>query len=334
MSGNYLPRNTLVESLGHAMLKLSGWKIEGQLPALDKFVVIGAHHTSNWDFVAFLAAKFVLRLNARWFGKHTLFNGPLGGLMRRWGGIPIQRHLKLNTVDQAIQAFREHREFMLIIAPEGTRKKVDRWRMGFYHIARGAGVPVVPAALDYENRRIVIGEPFWPTGNEDADLCSLIGFYRPFIPKSRTTHSSAIEGGHAGTTRSAVIVRRYLPNQKPERTASMNLFRTTALVLALTTGLSSMPALADAVQENASGDPMYTVEAPPAYAMIGDLLIARPFLIAATAVGAVAFVVSLPFTAASGSVGKAGQALVVDPGKEAFVRCLGCTTSGYNHDES
>ncbi len=150
MSGNYLPRNTLVESLGHAMLKLSGWKIEGQLPALDKFVVIGAHHTSNWDFVAFLAAKFVLRLNARWFGKHTLFNGPLGGLMRRWGGIPIQRHLKLNTVDQAIQAFREHREFMLIIAPEGTRKKVDRWRMGFYHIARGAGVPVVPAALDYE----------------------------------------------------------------------------------------------------------------------------------------------------------------------------------------
>ncbi|ELX8337919.1 lysophospholipid acyltransferase family protein [Pseudomonas aeruginosa] len=183
MSGNYLPRNTLVESLGHAMLKLSGWKIEGQLPALDKFVVIGAHHTSNWDFVAFLAAKFVLRLNARWFGKHTLFKGPLGGLMRRWGGIPIQRHLKLNTVDQAIQAFREHREFMLIIAPEGTRKKVDRWRMGFYHIARGADVPVVPAALDYENRRIVIGEPFWPTGNEDADLCSLIGFYRPFIPK-------------------------------------------------------------------------------------------------------------------------------------------------------
>ena len=112
----------------------------------------------------------------------------------------------------------------------------------------------------------------------------------------------------------------------------MNLFRTTALVLALTTGLSSMPALADAVQENASGDPMYTV----APRVRHDRRSAhRPsFLIAATAVGAVAFVVSLPFTAASGSVGKAGQALVVDPGKEAFVRCLGCTTSGYNHDES
>lgn len=155
MSGNYLPRNTLVESLGHAMLKLSGWKIEGQLPALDKFVVIGAHHTSNWDFVAFLAAKFVLRLNARWFGKHTLFNGPLGGLMRRWGGIPIQRHLKLNTVDQAIQAFREHREFMLIIAPEGTRKKVDRWRMGFYHIARGAGGAGLREPADRHRRTLL-----------------------------------------------------------------------------------------------------------------------------------------------------------------------------------
>ncbi|MGV8234804.1 acyltransferase, partial [Pseudomonas aeruginosa] len=92
-----------------------------------------------------LAAKFVLRLHARWFGKHTLFNGPLGGLMRRWGGIPLQRHLKLHTVYQAIQAFREHREFMLISAPEVMRKKFYRWRMGFYHIARGAGTTGTPA---------------------------------------------------------------------------------------------------------------------------------------------------------------------------------------------
>lgn len=113
----------------------------------------------------------------------------------------------------------------------------------------------------------------------------------------------------------------------------MNLFRTTAVVLALTCGLSAMPALADgAVATNASGDPMYTVEAPPAYAMIGDLVFARPLLIAATAVGTVAFVVSLPFTALGGNVKEAGQALVVDPGKSAFVRCLGCTTSGYKQN--
>jgi len=112
----------------------------------------------------------------------------------------------------------------------------------------------------------------------------------------------------------------------------MNLFRSTAAVLALTTGLLALPAQAQVMQQNASGNPGYTVEAPPAYSMIGDLLIARPLLIAATAIGAVAFVVSLPFSALGGNVKEAGKALVVDPGKEAFVRCLGCTISGYNRD--
>ncbi|WP_137819276.1 multidrug transporter [Pseudomonas sp. 2FG] len=112
----------------------------------------------------------------------------------------------------------------------------------------------------------------------------------------------------------------------------MNLFRSTAVVLALTTGLLALPAQAEMVQQNASGDPTYTVEAPPAYSMIGDLLIARPLLIGATAIGVVAFVVSLPFTALGGNVGEAAQELVVVPGKEAFVRCLGCTSSGYKQD--
>lgn len=110
----------------------------------------------------------------------------------------------------------------------------------------------------------------------------------------------------------------------------MNLFRSTAAVLALTTGLLAMPTHAESVPQNASGDPMYTVEAPKAYSMVGDLIIARPLLIAATAIGAGVFVVSLPFTALGGNVGEAGKALVVEPGKAAFVRCLGCTTSGYN----
>ncbi len=110
----------------------------------------------------------------------------------------------------------------------------------------------------------------------------------------------------------------------------MNLFRSTAAVLALTTGLLALPAHAESVPQNASGDPMYSVEAPKAYSMVGDLIVARPLLIAATAIGAGVFVVSLPFTALGGNVGEAGKALVVEPGKAAFVRCLGCTTSGYN----
>ncbi|WP_187669452.1 lysophospholipid acyltransferase family protein [Zestomonas carbonaria] len=180
---NYLPPNPFAERVGNTILALMGWRIEGALPPLDKFVVIGAHHTSNWDFVLFIAAKFVLRLNARWFAKHSIFRWPFGDLLKRWGGVPIRRDRQSNVVDQAVQQFREQRQFMLVIAPEGTRKKVERWKMGFYHIARGAGVPVVLAALDYERRRIVIGPPFVPTGDEAADLRQILAFYRDFPPK-------------------------------------------------------------------------------------------------------------------------------------------------------
>lgn len=109
----------------------------------------------------------------------------------------------------------------------------------------------------------------------------------------------------------------------------MKLFRSTAAALALTTGLLALPAHADVAQQNTSGDPMYTTEYPAAFSMVGDLLIARPLLIAATAIGAGVFVVTLPFSAAGGNIGEAGKALVVEPGAAAFVRCLGCTTSGY-----
>ena len=183
MYGNYLPPNPLAEWIGRTALKLMGWRIEGELPRLDKFVAIGAHHTSNWDFVIFIALKFVLRLNARWFGKHSIFRWPFGGLLRGWGGIPIQRHLSLNMVEQAIQSFRDNREFILVLSPEGTRKKVGRWKMGFYHIALGAGVPIVPGALDFANRRVVIGAPFQPSGDAEADLKALLAFFRPYVPK-------------------------------------------------------------------------------------------------------------------------------------------------------
>lgn len=113
----------------------------------------------------------------------------------------------------------------------------------------------------------------------------------------------------------------------------MNLFRSTAVALALTTGLLTMPAQAQSVQQNASGDLMYTVEAPKAFSIVGDLLIARPLLIAATVVGAGLFVVSLPFTAMGGGIKETGKALVVEPGAAAFARCLGCTRVGYNRQD-
>lgn len=107
----------------------------------------------------------------------------------------------------------------------------------------------------------------------------------------------------------------------------MTPFRSLAAALALLTALLSLPA-----QANPNGDPIYNADAPPAYAMIGDLLIARPLLIAGTVIGTGVFIVSLPFTLLGGNVGDAGQALVVEPAKAAFVRCLGCTESGYKRD--
>jgi len=112
----------------------------------------------------------------------------------------------------------------------------------------------------------------------------------------------------------------------------MKAFRTSAVVLALTSGLLALSAQAEVVQQNVSGDPLYTVEAPKGFAMAGDLVVARPLLIGATLVGTAAFIVSLPFTALGGNVGEAAQALVVEPGREAFVRCLGCTSSGYKQN--
>lgn len=112
----------------------------------------------------------------------------------------------------------------------------------------------------------------------------------------------------------------------------MNMFRTTAALLALSMSLMSIPASASS--SNVSGNPIYEVEAPHAYAIVADVVIARPLLIAATAIGMGLFVVTLPFTAMGGGIGRTGHALVVEPGKAAFVRCLGCTKDGYNnHDE-
>jgi hypothetical protein len=112
----------------------------------------------------------------------------------------------------------------------------------------------------------------------------------------------------------------------------MKPFRLLAATLVLLFGLQAVPAMAG-TQTTGSGDPVYDIQNPPAFAMIGDLLIARPLLIAATIIGTGLFVVALPFTATGGGIGRTGKALVVDPAKAAFVRCLGCTGDGYNQQE-
>ncbi|WP_238593688.1 lysophospholipid acyltransferase family protein [Endozoicomonas atrinae] len=178
-TSNYLPKNPFKTGLGHFVLRLlGGWKIEGNLPEnLNKYVIIVAHHTSNWDFVIGVAVKLITRIRVRFFAKHSLFVWPLGILMRRLGGIPIERDKSINRVDQAITEIKSSEHFVLVIAPEGTRSKVQKWKTGFYHIANGANVPVVPIAFDFQKRKVIMGSPMSLTGNIPSDFERMHEFF-------------------------------------------------------------------------------------------------------------------------------------------------------------
>ena len=165
--------------LARAALRVAGWRIVGEVPALPRFVAIVAPHTSNWDFFVGLATLYALDLEVRWLGKHTLFRGPLGGILRRLGGRPVRRSAPEGVVAEVSSAIRAEARFILALAPEGTRDRVAEWRTGFYHIAMAAGVPILPVWFDWSRREIGLGEPLRPTGDLAADLARLQAYYRP-----------------------------------------------------------------------------------------------------------------------------------------------------------
>ena len=134
--------------LANLILRLVGWRVEGQLPDIPKFLLIGAPHTSNWDFVMFLGVIFHLRANVRFMGKAELFRGPFSWFFYWCGGIPVDRSKSQGLVEQMVQASKKSEQFILTIAPEGTRHYVSEWKMGFYHIAKCAVIPMVMAIVD------------------------------------------------------------------------------------------------------------------------------------------------------------------------------------------
>lgn len=155
------------------MLRVLDFRVEGDLPNLPKFVIIAAPHTSNWDFPVGMSAKLALGLGAVWIGKHTIFRRPFDTILRALGGIPVDRSASSDVVGQIVAEFARRPQMVFAVAPEGTRKKVERWKTGFYRIARGANVPIVPVALDFGNRAIRIMPAFTTTGDADADIAEL-----------------------------------------------------------------------------------------------------------------------------------------------------------------
>jgi 1-acyl-sn-glycerol-3-phosphate acyltransferase len=163
--------------IGRGTLWLLRWRVAGDIPDEAKVVAIVAPHTSNWDFVVGLAARYALRLDASWLGKHTLFRPPFGWIMRRWGGIAVDRNASHDVVSQTVAAFSSRPRVFLVITPEGTRKRVSRWKTGFWHIARGAGAPIVPIVFDWRDRTIRIHPPYSPSDNVDHDVAELQRIY-------------------------------------------------------------------------------------------------------------------------------------------------------------
>lgn len=178
--------NTVLRGLSIGFLKLSGWKINGELPANGRTcVLIAAPHTSNWDLPYTLMVAFALRLNIYWMGKEQIFKPPFRGLMMWLGGLPVRRESANNLVAASIEALQNAQgPLQLVVPPEGTRSKVRYWKTGFYYIALGAKVPIVMAYMDYARKQSGLGPVFEPTGDIEVDMAAIQAFYAPFKGKN------------------------------------------------------------------------------------------------------------------------------------------------------
>lgn len=171
--------NAFTRWFGRTGLRLMRFRIVADLPDLKQFVVIGAPHTTNWDFVVAMLLLFTTGIRIHWLGKHTIFRWPFGGFMRALGGIPVDRRQAADIVGQAVAQFRTHERFALGLSPEGTRSRTERWKSGFYRIATTAGVPIILGVIDFRRRELRLGEVFHPTGDYEADLVRIRAIYRP-----------------------------------------------------------------------------------------------------------------------------------------------------------
>lgn len=171
--------NAFTRWIGRSILRLGGWRMAGAFPDIPRLVMIGAPHSSNWDGVWGFGAKLALGLDVRILGKDSLFKVPVFGLMlRRMGVMPVDRSAAHGVTEQAVALFRARERFWYGLAPEGTRKRVERWKTGFWKIAKGAGVPVLPAYFHYGQRVVGIGPLFHLGEDMHADIARIQAWYR------------------------------------------------------------------------------------------------------------------------------------------------------------
>ena len=159
------------------ILKLIGWKAVGCPIENARFVLIGAPHTSNWDFPLMIMVVLKLRLKVFWMGKNTLFPFPVGWFMKWLGGIPVDRSRAHNLVDQTVAQYKSEPEMIVLVPPEGTRSKVNEWKTGFYRIAVAAEVPVLMGYVDASKKEAGLADFYYPTGELEVDMPAIRAFY-------------------------------------------------------------------------------------------------------------------------------------------------------------
>ena len=161
------------------LITILGWKIDGFFPKhLKKYVIIAAPHTHWQDFPLGILVKWIQQTPINYIGKASLFKPPFGFIFRWLGGTPVNRSESTNKVEAIVNVFNVNENFILALSPEGTRKRIDEWKTGFYYIALKANVPIVPVAFDYGKKEVKVGNPFPVTGNYDEDMKLILPFYK------------------------------------------------------------------------------------------------------------------------------------------------------------
>lgn len=180
----------VLEKFAEHSLNLMGWEIDNHWPLdLAQCVMIAAPHTSNWDALYARLALKALGVNVRITIKDSYMKFPLGPFVRAMGGIGINRRPKaegeerLSMVDVMTNLFKTHKELVMLVTPEGTRAKQEKWKTGFYHVALNAGVPIALAYMDYEKKKTGVGKIVYPTGDFEKDMAEIMHFYAQISPK-------------------------------------------------------------------------------------------------------------------------------------------------------
>ncbi|AZI57621.1 acyl-phosphate glycerol 3-phosphate acyltransferase [Nakamurella antarctica] len=183
--------------------KLSRWHFVGEVPSAKNGILLGAPHTSNWDYVVMLAITWRLGLTPKFLGKQELFSGPMGFLARATGGIPVDRKDPSKVVSEIVSRVEAGDQFYLVVAAEGTRARGDYWKSGFYRIALETGMPITLGFVDRTTKSGGLGPSFMPTGNVGADMDLIRAYYADKFgihPKNRTEPRLRDESGRAGDT--------------------------------------------------------------------------------------------------------------------------------------